>query len=225
MNEHNLPTIPDDPFEAIKQLEKDLSLPKGFYRKLYKEDDWSFVIKLHSLIEAALSSLIIEALGHTQLSETISRLELSNNATGKIAFVKALNLVNEDHRRFIRKLSEIRNDFVHGISTVSIDLREYLSKPGKLEAATKAFCLGIERVEFDERKLSNVEYMREDPKYVIWMCGIVCLSVAYVKRLQAIHKRELSKVKERKLGQLEGLEMALIRQGIPIPERKQQSDD
>lgn len=173
MNEYNLPPIPDDPFEAIKQLEKNLSLPKGFYRKLYKEDDWSFVIKLHSLIEAAVSSLIIEALGHTQLSETIAGLELSNKTTGKMAFVKALNLVNEDHRRFIHKLSEIRNDFVHGISNVSIDLREYLNKPGKLEAATKAFCLDIEKIEFDERKLSNIEYMREDPKHVIWTGGVV----------------------------------------------------
>jgi hypothetical protein len=53
----------------------------------------------------------------------------------------------------------------------------------------------------------------------------ICLGSAYVKRLQAIHKRELSKVKERKLGQVEGLEMLLKRRGIPIPEYEQQSDD
>lgn len=214
MNEYNLPEIPKDPFESIKQLEKDLELPKDFYKKLYKEDDWSFIIKLHSLVEAVVSSLIIESLGHTELSAIISRLEISNPTIGKIAFVKALNLADEHVRAFIKTLSQVRNDFVHGISNVSIKLIDYYKNPDKLKAATKSFCLGIEKVEFDERKLSNIEYMRENPKHVIWTSGVTCLGIIHVRKIQKIHIRELSKVKERKLGKLEALEIVLKKQGF-----------
>jgi len=37
-------------------------LPDDFYNNLLKEDDWSFVIKLHSLIEASVTHLLTETL-------------------------------------------------------------------------------------------------------------------------------------------------------------------
>src|SRR5207248_2850038 len=98
---------------------------------------------------------------------------------------KALDLLPKPQREFIRKLSEIRNHFVHHISNVSVNLRDYLNEHGRLEPATKAFCFGIDKVEYDDRKLSNIEYIKEDPKYVIWIGGVLCLGIAYVKRIQA----------------------------------------
>jgi hypothetical protein len=216
----NLPEIPDDVFETVKRVEKQLSLPEGFYDDLYEDDDWSFVIKLHSLMEAAVSGLLMEVLGHTQLYEVISRLELSNRTTGKMAFVKSLDLVDDNFRRFIHTLSEIRNDFVHDVSNVGVDLQKYLSQPGQLEAATKAFCFGVDKVEYDERELSNKEYMKENPKHVIWIGGVLCLSVIYIRRLQAVHKRELKKIRDHKLGKIEGIEEVFRKLGIPVPEWK-----
>src|SRR2546430_2744737 len=149
----DLPAIPRDPILAIQQLEKDLSLPKGFYRRLVKEDDWSFVIKLHSLIEAALSALITEALGEKRLSEPISRLSVSGRC-GKLTFVKVLNLLPPHVQKFIEKLSEIRNQYVHRIGNVLTSLVDHVTNSGNLTSYTKAFCLGIEKVGFDHRELS-----------------------------------------------------------------------
>jgi hypothetical protein len=47
--------------ESLEALELDLGLPKGFCVKLIEEDDWSFVIKLHALLENAVSELITRA--------------------------------------------------------------------------------------------------------------------------------------------------------------------
>lgn len=53
-------------FEAVEELVKELGLPEGFYAELLGEDDWSFIIKLHALMEAAVTGLIVAALGHFQ---------------------------------------------------------------------------------------------------------------------------------------------------------------
>jgi hypothetical protein len=39
--------------KVLESLEKDLGLPRGFCFRLRHEDDWSFVVKLHALIESA----------------------------------------------------------------------------------------------------------------------------------------------------------------------------
>ncbi len=43
--------------ESLQELELDLGLPKGFCIKLLEEDDWSFVIKLHALLESAVGGI------------------------------------------------------------------------------------------------------------------------------------------------------------------------
>jgi len=38
----------------IPKLEEDLSIQNGFFNNLLKEDDWSFIIKIHALFESSL---------------------------------------------------------------------------------------------------------------------------------------------------------------------------
>jgi hypothetical protein len=110
----------------LTPLESELGLPKAFFRGLLDENDWSFVIKLHSLIEAAATRLLVIALGKPELEEIISRLELSGKTTGKLAFFESLDLLDSESRGFIQTLSEVRNKLVHNVSNVSITLEEYV---------------------------------------------------------------------------------------------------
>ena len=128
--------------EAIKTVipfEERLKIKKGFYVGLLLEkDDWSFIIKLHALVEAALSHLLAELIGLAVkdylpdekkpegLEEVFSWLELSNKRTGKVAFVKALDIFPKEHRRFIHSPSELRNQLVHDVRNVSFSFSEYL---------------------------------------------------------------------------------------------------
>lgn len=176
----------------LAHLEKSLNLPAQFLEKLVGEDDWSFIIKVHALLEAAFSHLLTEYLGKPELSEIFSRMELSNSHTGKIVFAEKLNLVDKDTRRFLRKLSEIRNQFVHDVSNVNLDLNGYIrrkDKNGQTEFK-KAFCWDIGSDEtmdlwigesgFDPIVLLKViskGSFEVSPKISVWLGAIICMRV------------------------------------------------
>jgi hypothetical protein len=44
--------------ELVHGLEKDLGVPADFFFTLHKEDDWSFVIKLHALFKGTVSHML-----------------------------------------------------------------------------------------------------------------------------------------------------------------------
>jgi hypothetical protein len=112
----------------IADIENQLGLPTGFLLSLYThEDDWSFVIKSHAFLEAALTHLLAEHLGKEDLLPVFAYLETSNVRTGKLAFVKAFDLLDKGARRFIHTLSELRNDLVHEVSNVNFNFATYVS--------------------------------------------------------------------------------------------------
>ena len=120
--------IPETHERPIADIETQLGLPTGFLISLYThEDDWSFVIKAHAFLEAALTHLLADHLGKEDLLPVFAYLETSNVRTGKLAFVKAFDLLDKGARRFIHTLSELRNDLVHEISNVRFTFAAYVS--------------------------------------------------------------------------------------------------
>jgi len=113
----------------IAEIENQLGLPIGFLKGLYdREDDWSFVIKAHAFLEAALTHLLADHLGKEDLLPVFAYLETSNVRTGKLAFVKAFDLLDKGARRFIHTLSELRNELVHEISNVNFNFATYVAQ-------------------------------------------------------------------------------------------------
>ena len=49
-----------DIYNSTREIEKSLGLPKNFIRELLNEDDWSFIIKIHVLLEASISFLLLK---------------------------------------------------------------------------------------------------------------------------------------------------------------------
>lgn len=117
-----------DLVESLAHLEQSLGLPDGFCFKLQLEDDWSFVVKLHALIECAVAEQITHAFDRKELADIFSRIELSNNRTGKVAFVKSLGLLPAQHIQFIRSLSELRNELAHNVHNITVNLTEFFTK-------------------------------------------------------------------------------------------------
>ena len=158
----------------IRDLEKLLGISEGFCLKLLDEDDWSFVIKLHAILEAAIGNMLkttienvsIDPAVSEKLEKIFSRLEMSNVDTGKVAFAKALNLLKKYEVEFITTLSQIRNQYVHNISNIEKSLNDNI----KESHATK-----IEKF-FDNSDITK-NLILQKPKLYIWKAGILLLSI------------------------------------------------
>jgi hypothetical protein len=111
----------------ILDLEKKLLLPTGFFESMLAEDDWSFVIKIHALFEAALSQLLAHHLGRPELLDVLCRMEISNTATGKLAVAKALGYLEDEERKVIRSWSELRNMMVHDVTNTSFNFKAHIT--------------------------------------------------------------------------------------------------
>ena len=166
--------------DLVPLLEQRLGLHTGFFESLNGEDenDWSFVIKVHALAEAAVSHLLSEHLQRPELVDLFSRLDMSNKATGKAAFVKALGLLEEPERRFLSSLSELRNQLVHDVRNVNFDFASHVEKmsPKEKETFLKNFNLLSTEVTNDIRNL-----FRFDPRQALWYAAMAFLGIVYLK--------------------------------------------
>lgn len=107
----------------ISEIEDALHLPNGFISNLATEDDWSFVVKSHALVESFLNIVLTKRITmlkdcEADVLDVVSRIETSNTRSGKLVLMKALGDVDGDEIRFIRSLSEVRNKLVHRIENI-----------------------------------------------------------------------------------------------------------
>jgi len=161
-------------------LEHKLGVESGFFASLDGDDenDWSFVIKTHALIEAAISHLLTEHLKRPELAGTFSRLEMSNEATGKVAFATALGLLEKPERRFIISFSELRNMLVHDVRNVNFDLASHVQGMDQKDQDTfqRKFNLLSTEVTNEIRSL-----FRLDPRQALWYASMAFLGIVYLK--------------------------------------------
>jgi hypothetical protein len=167
--------------DSIQAFARDLGLPEDFFRSLLGESDWSFVIKLHAVIESAVSHLLAGTLGRSDLLGLFGRLELGNPTTGKLAFGKALNCLDDDERGFIRQLSELRNSLVHDVRNVSFSFTNYISAldPNKLRAIAQSVYIPNPSESDVNHKQLALTLFKQDPRRQIWTCAMVFLLQAY----------------------------------------------
>jgi hypothetical protein len=148
--------------EGIQTLEEKIGVSAGFFEALYDEDDWSFIIKLHALLEAACTHLLIFHFREPDLAGIFSRLELSGKTVGKIAFLGKIGLLGKEHRRYVSALSELRNDLVHDIRNSQFDLPQYVEA---LDAtALKNFALSFSPYESIIRGLPELPLKSEEER-------------------------------------------------------------
>lgn len=111
--------------ETVRQLLSDIGISQDLFLGLNQDDDWSFIIKLHALLEIAISHLLAERLGK-QLNDIFTNLDMNNKNYGKMKFVKELSLMEKETLLFIDLLGEMRNAFAHDIRMTSGGIKQYL---------------------------------------------------------------------------------------------------
>lgn len=141
--------------ESLLHLEQALGLPEGFFLNFKEEDDWSFVIKLHALFECAVAEQLTGAFGLQELNNVFPWIAMGDFREGKLAFIKALNLLPDGHVQFLRELGKLRNDFAHKVQNVTLTLVDYFKnttanhKPKELQKFADRWAFGL-RVEGEE---------------------------------------------------------------------------
>jgi hypothetical protein len=182
-------------------IEGELSLPLGFLTKLYREDDWSFIIRSHALVEAAVTKQLSSSLD-ARLTSVFQKLALSNAQTGKIVFAESMGLIDSTHKRFIRKLSEIRNFVVHDISNIVFDLKIYLNG---LDANQKK-AIARDLSFFASTPQSEKFWLQQtysDPKFAIWTSTIFLLFKCISDTIRADIAQEKKKLAVKLLESIE----------------------
>lgn len=178
---------------AIAELEERAKLQTGFYSGLLTEDDWSFVIKIHALYEAAVSQLLIFSIGKQELESYISRLELGDRSRGKLRLVKDLGLLDEQERKFIYALSEIRNDFVHKVANTCVGLEDYLRSLDENKRRNYDNTFGYtyaETLNIAGHTVDSKVFTRENPRIAIWHNSMHVLAV--ISTITATEESKLS---------------------------------
>jgi len=183
-------TIANNFVKFIPKFEKDLGLRSGFLTNLRNEDDWSFIIKAHALIEAAVSTMLTRALDQ-KLKSVIEHIGLGNTKTGKLAFVKALQLLDNKHINYIKKLSELRNKVVHDVRKVDFSFFKYVKS---LDESQKSALFNS--VFFSHSKNANKRWSQnaiKDLKFNMWMSTIIVVGATTIKGDLNSAEKELMK--------------------------------
>ena len=111
--------------EEFARMEVHLDLPEGFLLELLKgADDWTFILRLHALVESALEYLIVASLERPELDGWVIRHNIGGR-TGKLALASALGVVDDADRGMVEGLADIRNRFAHRVQMTATTLGDY----------------------------------------------------------------------------------------------------
>ena len=170
---------------VVDRIESEFSLPENFFDELTHQGDWSFIIKLHALFEAATSTLLTKALGREELRSVFSTLELSGYKRGKLEFINKLKLLNKDTRLFIRSLSEERNRVVHNVWNVNLNLDDHVAGLDKNQferfVAAYGFWVPKENFQYNGSSLHRSQFVKDNPKLAIFGAALYTLIMIYVQ--------------------------------------------
>lgn len=156
--------------KAVRDIEERIGVRSGFFDDLEAEDDWSFIVKAHALVEAACAELLTEYVGSREVLDPFSRLELSDKRAGKMAFLRALSLLDDDERRFVSALSELRNVLVHNVRNTSFVLSVHVASLDAQQRKSFAHSFGFAFLpEKDHPEFAAVfQGVLSEPKSTIW---------------------------------------------------------
>lgn len=198
---------------GVKQLQAKIGLKESFFKSLlYDTDDWSFVIKLHALIEAVCASLLTFHFNEPKLGNIFSRLELSDKAKGKVRFLEETGLIDKFDKKFIYALSELRNKLVHDVKNCNIKLNDLTQSYDKNQMKNFAYNFGILEARSNHfnnvakglgisssKRINDIDFLniaKEYPKFHIWNGAynfliIISETFFYSDYLQSVKGKQL----------------------------------
>ena len=169
--------------EVIQNMTDDVLVKFDFVTELLKGDDWSLVIKAHSLIESVVTELIISKIKEEEMKEIIERLPLHGDLS-KITIIKKYDLLSKEKVTFIKNLSELRNKLAHKFEHVNFTFNEYLKTLDKNK--TKTWIKTQIWFAKDDKKSSWSDTARKNPQLAVFTSVLMFVTQTIV----VIHELE-----------------------------------
>ncbi len=178
-----------------------LGLAQSPLHSLASDDDWTFVIKMHAIVEAALNHMFMVRLNDPKLSEIVAKLPTNDEKKGKMAFIKTYDLLREDSRLFVRLFSKIRNNAVHDVKSFDLNLTKYVAaledkeKPNWKRAFSSWWVPGFPDPKHEAAAQHEAwgryhfEKALDDPRHSIFQSCIHILSQAHLHEMNAERRR------------------------------------
>lgn len=141
----------------------------GFLVKLILDDDWSFVIKSHSLIESVITELIINKIDEVELKKVIERMPLHDKNVSKMEIISIYNILPKEERDFIINLTEIRNKIVHKYENINFSFETYAKELTDHNKRKRWRKIHIWESMSDETKKEIEKNIYTNPKIAIWI--------------------------------------------------------
>jgi hypothetical protein len=102
--------------------------PDGIATILFSaSDDWSFLIKVHALMETAVSQLVATMTVDQRMKPVLEQLS-RQRLDQKMNYIKAVQILGEKEIQFIRLVGKMRNHVVHDIRNLDFTFTHYLSE-------------------------------------------------------------------------------------------------
>lgn len=171
-------------FTDINDFEARLNLPPGFYEKLLKEDDWSFVIKLSALFEAVCTHILSVRLRAPEIEGSLAYLEQGNTRCGKIVLLKKLGSITKEQATILSTLATLRNELAHNIKNVSFTFASYvndLNPDNKSNFITKFGHGLMDNLDVKGNIVSKREFVLSNTKLAIWLTASEVLACLYLE--------------------------------------------
>ena len=173
----------DTVFKAIQTFESRIDLPRGFYLGLLKESDWGFVIKLHSLFEGASTHILNLRLGSGRIESALSHLDFGHSKYGKVTLLQDLGILASRETKFLRFLSELRNDLVHRVQSVAFSFEKHVQAFDSNQK--RSFCDRVgyntnDPIEIAGASVPRNKFICENPKLSVWLTAsdvLACILV------------------------------------------------
>lgn len=170
--------------KLVSDLEVFLELPKEFLSNIYYEDDWSFFIKSHALLESALTNALRRSVPYVNLLNEFSHLPISQYKIGKIYFAQQMGLITKEERILIEKFSDIRNKLVHDIRNINNPISQYYNKSLKRCIGNAFLSILTKNIDSSHHKeLNELKFLSNNPKQDIFLIIVAMITSLYGKSL------------------------------------------
>ena len=138
-------------------------------RSLKEDDDRAFVVKMHGYVEIALNTLLAPYFNHPRLGGVLRKIDTAHEGRGKLAFVKAMDLLPADGSLFIKMLTKLRGQVVYDMKGIDLDLTKYFADldPEAKEAWRNALVWWLKHAD-PLYKQSTIEF----PRAAIFSCSM-----------------------------------------------------